>query len=77
MRKTFSEGTSCIMPVIKWWVIILITGLDGTTTKLAEVKQNLPHFKCPHHEIFYTRINHLINQMENRKTSPEAIHDPS
>jgi len=57
--------------------LFLTTGLDGTTTKLAEARHNLLHFKCPQHEIFYATIHHLINQMVNRKISPEAIHDPS
>jgi len=33
--------------------LFLTTGLDGTTTKLAEARHNLLHFKCPQHEIFY------------------------
>jgi hypothetical protein len=57
--------------------LFLTTGLDGTTIKLAEARHNLLRFKCPQHEIFYARIHHSINQMANRKTSPEAIHDPS
>ena len=57
--------------------LFLTTGLDRTTTKLAEARHNLLHFKCPQHEIFYVRIHHLINQMANRKTNPEAIHDLS
>jgi hypothetical protein len=57
--------------------LFLTTRLDRTTTKLAEARNNLLYFKCPQHEIFYVRIHHLINQTTNRKTSPEAIHDPS